>query len=140
MALHMPESMDECIYFTNRPVGKGQVIAWVYRKTCPKCKKAEMGKPADKGKVKTRATMYVCPSCGYTEEKMMHEESLQIEAQFTCPSCGKEGEARAPYKRQAYQGIPSYLVLCPSCKAKIPITKKLKVKKAKSSFGDDEEV
>ncbi|MDP3639655.1 MAG: hypothetical protein Q8R53_00445 [Nanoarchaeota archaeon] len=140
MALRMPESMDECIYFTNRSVGKGQLIAWVYRKTCPKCKKVKMGKPVEKGKVKIRAAEYACPSCGYREEKTVHEESLQIEAQFTCPACGKKGEAAAPYQRKAFQGVLSFLVVCPSCKATIPITKKLKVKKAKSSVGAEEEM
>lgn len=137
MSLRMPESMDECIYFTNRPVGKGKVIAWVYRKACPKCKKAQMGKPVEKGKVKTRANEYVCPNCGYTEEKNVHEESLHIEAKFTCPSCGKEGEATAPYVRKPYQGIPSYILLCPHCGTKVPVTKKMKKKKGEPD--EDEE-
>ena len=134
MTLRMPQSMDECIYFSNRSLGdKGQVIAWVYRKTCPQCKKAKMGKPVVKGKVKTRATEYVCPACGFTEEKIVHEESLMMEAQYTCPHCGKKGEGVGEYKRKVYQGILSYLVACQHCKKNIPITKKLKVMKMRES-------
>src|SRR3989338_5402915 len=33
MSLKIPESMDECMYFTNR----GEILAWVYRTLCPKC-------------------------------------------------------------------------------------------------------
>ena len=32
MALKVPQSMNECIYFTNRSLDKGEVMAWVYRK------------------------------------------------------------------------------------------------------------
>ena len=126
MALKVPNSMDECLYFTNRLIGDKQVIAWVYRKQCPKCKKAQMGKPVVKGKVKSRAEIYVCPSCSYTEEKIAHEESLMIEAQYTCPSCGKEGESVGQYKRKTYKGVSSFLVECVHCKEKMPISKKLK--------------
>ena len=87
MALKIPSSMGECLYFTNR----GDVLAWVYRKECPKCHKAKMGKPVVKGKVKTRAKEYVCPNCGYTEDNKTHEESLKLEVKYTCPSCKKEG-------------------------------------------------
>lgn len=118
--------MDECLYFTNRSVGEGQIMAWVYRKPCPKCKKAPMGKPVVKGKVKSRASEYVCPACGYTEQKTEHEESLNLEAQYTCPECGKHGESSAPYKRKKYKGVPSFVVECMHCQAPIPVTKKLK--------------
>lgn len=127
MPFKSPESLEECIYFTNRPLGeKGSVLAWVYRKECPKCHKAKMGKPVEKGKVKTRAAFYQCPNCGYQEEKKSHEESLKIEAQLTCPECGKEGEATTEYKRKNFKGIPSYVITCPHCGANIPLTKKLK--------------
>ncbi len=126
MALKIPESMDECLYFTNRSIGEAQVLAWVYRKPCPKCKKAVMGKPVVKGKVKSRATEYVCPSCGYSEDKTTHEESLNLEASYTCPECGNEGESVAQYKRQKFKGVLSFVVECVHCKAKIPLTKKLK--------------
>jgi len=138
MTLRMPESMNECLYFTNRD----NVMAWVYRKTCPKCKKAKMGKPVVKGKIKTRAEVYECPACKYTEDKIPHEESLVIEAQYTCPKCNKEGESTGQYKRKPFMGVPSYIVECQHCKEKIPITKKLKNIKSKKSadedFDDDE--
>ncbi|PIN76975.1 hypothetical protein COV17_00115 [Candidatus Woesearchaeota archaeon CG10_big_fil_rev_8_21_14_0_10_36_11] len=126
MALRVPKSMDECLYFTNRILEKGNLIAWVYRKECPKCKKVKMGKPVEKGKIKTRADIYVCPACSYQEEKKEHEESLMLEAQYTCPECGKEGESTAPYKRKSYKGVQAYVVECSHCRAQIPITKKLK--------------
>lgn len=119
--------MEECLYFTNRYIGeKGHVLAWVYRKECPKCHKAKMGKPVEKGKVKTRADYYECPECKYQEKKQEHEESLILEAQYTCPECGKEGEGTTEYKRKKYKGVLSYVVVCEHCKAEIPITKKLK--------------
>ncbi|MBI2665926.1 hypothetical protein HYX12_04860 [Candidatus Woesearchaeota archaeon] len=129
MKLKMPNSMEECIYFTNRSIGKGNVLAWVYRKTCPKCKKAKMGKPVVKGKIKTRADYYECPACKYTEQKQEHEESLMLEAQYICPSCGKEGESTGEYKRKSFNGIQSYIITCQHCSAKIALTKKLKEKK-----------
>ena len=124
--MRTPESMEECLYFTNRPVGDGNVMAWVYRKKCPKCDKAEMGKPVVKGKVKTRATYYECPECKFQEPKIEHEESLTLEAQYTCPHCGKDGESTGIYKRKAFKGVQCYIVECQHCGQKIPITKKLK--------------
>ena len=127
MALKIPDSMEECLYFTNRLLeNNGSVLAWVYRKTCPKCKQAVMGKPVVKGKIKTRAEEYVCPACNYTEQKPDHEDSLTLEAKYTCPECGKEGESSAPYQRKKFKGIPAYVVDCQHCSAKIPLTKKLK--------------
>lgn len=142
MPIKIPESMTECLYFTNRTLEpKGSILAWVYRKTCPKCKKAKMGKPVVKGKVKTRAEEYVCPSCGYTEEKIAHEESLTLEAQYTCPKCGKSGESSALYKRKSYLGVLSFLVECSHCGEKIPLTKKMKKikKKGKDAVEVDKE-
>ena len=126
MALKIPASMDECLYFSNRSVGEGNVLAWVYRKLCPKCKKEKMGKPVEKGKVKRRATKYVCPSCGYVEDKKEHEESLILEAKYTCPSCGKDGEGTTTYNQKSFRGVQAYLIDCEHCQEKIPITKKLK--------------
>ena len=103
MTLKEPESMEECLYFSNRFIGDGQVTAWVYRKECPQCRKAKMGKPVEKGKVKTRAKEYVCPECGYTEQKQEHEESLTLEAKYTCPHCGKEGEGTTIYKGKNFR-------------------------------------
>ncbi len=48
MQLKKPDSMEECLYFTNRSIGNGNAIAWVYRKECPKCKKGRLGKPIKK--------------------------------------------------------------------------------------------
>ncbi|MDO8480405.1 MAG: hypothetical protein Q7S65_01165 [Nanoarchaeota archaeon] len=124
--MKIPESMDECIYFTNRTLPKGKVSAWARRKECPKCHKAKMGKPVVKGKVKSRAEIYVCPHCSFTEDKVLHEESLMLEAMYTCPLCGKQGESSAPYVRKKFQGILSYVVDCQHCAGKIPLTKRLK--------------
>lgn len=122
MALRVPESMDDCLYFTNR----GYISAWVYRKLCPKCKKAKMGKPVEKGKVKSRAQEYVCPSCGYEEDKATYEASVRLEAAYTCPKCNKKGESTGEYKRVKYKNIPSFVVACQHCGEKMPLTKKLK--------------
>jgi ssDNA-binding Zn-finger/Zn-ribbon topoisomerase 1 len=132
MSLKVPESMEECVYFTNRYIGeKGHVLAWVYRKECPKCHKARMGKPVVKGKVKTRADYYECPECKYQESKQEHEESLILEAQYTCPECGKDGEGTTKYIRKKYKGVLSFIIICQHCGAEIPITKKLKEPKKK---------
>ncbi len=130
----MPKSMDECLYFTNRSIGEnGNILAWVYRKPCPKCKTGKMGKPVDPktGKVKSRSTEYICPECGYTEEKKEHEESIKLEAKYTCPECGKDGEGTCVYRRKKYKGVDSYLIECEHCHEKIPVTKKLKEIKKK---------
>lgn len=119
--------MDECLYFTNR----GEILAWVYRKLCPKCKKAKMGKPVVKGEVKIKSSEYACPSCGYAEPKEEHEASLRLEAKYSCPECGKEGESTGEYRRKRYLGVPSYIIICQHCNAKIALTKKLKVLKGK---------
>ncbi|MBW2974838.1 hypothetical protein KY366_03905 [Candidatus Woesearchaeota archaeon] len=131
MPVKEPESMQELVYFTNRTLeeGKGNIKAWVYKKACPQCSKAKMGKPVDKGKVKIRAAEYRCPDCGFTEEKKAHEESLNLEAKYLCPSCGKEGESTAPYKRRSFMGVQAYVVECCNCGAKIPLTKKMKAVK-----------
>lgn len=127
----MPNSVQECLYFSNRTIGDGKVTAWVYRKTCPKCGKAKMGKPVEKGKVKIRAEKYVCPACGFEEEKVLHEESCILDAMYTCPKCKKQGESSAPYKRKKFMGVQAYIVECPHCGEQIPITKKLKEIKGK---------
>lgn len=126
--LKEPESIGEVIYFTRRSIGNGKVMAWVYRKECPQCHKAKMGKPVDAktGKVKSRAIEYLCPECGHSEEKKEHEESLILEAKYTCPHCGKEGEGTTEYKRKSFEGVKAYVVLCEHCGGKIGITKKMK--------------
>ena len=125
--------MDDLIYFTNRTLeeGKGKIKAWVYKKLCPKCGKAKMGKPVEKGKVKIRAKEYVCPECGFTEEKTEHEESLTLEAKYTCPHCNKEGESTTEYKRKSFMGVKAYVVECSNCGEKLPVTKKMKKIKKK---------
>ncbi|MBW2972658.1 hypothetical protein KY359_06490 [Candidatus Woesearchaeota archaeon] len=122
--------MDELIYFTQRAVGKGNVRAWAYKGPCPKCGKGRMGKPVDEktGKVKIRAKEYVCPECGYTVEKKAYEDTLTCEIKYTCPECGNTGDAEAPFKRKKFQGMDAVVFQCGKCKAKIPITKKMKEK------------
>lgn len=122
--------MEELIYFTQRSIGKGNVKAWAYKGMCPKCKKGKMSKPVDPktGKVKIRAKEYVCPECNYTVEKKAYEESLECEIKYTCPECGHSGETAVPFKRKKFQGVDAIVFLCDKCKAKIPITKKMKEK------------
>ena len=122
--------MDECLYFTNRQVGNQKIIAWVCKVECPKCHKAKMGKPVVGGKVKIRAKEYLCPNCGYTEEKQEHEESSTVNIQYTC-ECGHSGEATTPNKRKTFEGVPSYVFVCEGCGKKIGITKKMKKSKKK---------
>jgi predicted RNA-binding Zn-ribbon protein involved in translation (DUF1610 family) len=130
--MRRPESMEECVYFTNRTLENGgKIMAWVFRKECPKCKKAQMGKPVVKGKVKSRAKEYVCPGCGYIEEKMAHEKTLTVNIEYTCPFCRKSGEATTPYVRKTFNGVPSYVFVCAHCGEKVGITKKMKKPKVK---------
>ncbi len=135
MALKMPESMDECIYFTRR--SKPQVVAWVFKEKCPKCKKAMMGKPVGSdGKVKTRAKEYVCPECKFTMEKVAYEDTLTANIQFTCPKCGFSGEHQMPFKRKKVKifdeeegkevTADALMFNCPKCGQRIAVTKKMK--------------
>jgi len=123
-----PQSMDECFYFTNRTLedGKGKSMAWVFKPDCPKCGEAKMGKPVEKGKVKTRATEYVCPACKYTVSKEELDPTLTVEVKYKCPYCGDEGEAKTDYKRKSFKGVQAYVFVCNKCKEKIGITKKMK--------------
>lgn len=126
MPLKMPESMDECIYFTRRNVNNAEIIAWAPRKECPKCK-TRMGKPIKKnGKADKKASYYECPKCKYQEPNQEHEESLKLEVIYMCPYCSFKGEATTDYKRRAFQGVQAYVFECEKCKKKIPITKKMK--------------
>ena len=126
----MPESMEECFYFTNRILedGKGQIMAWVFKQDCPKCKKAKMGKPVDPktGKVKSRADIYVCKECGYEVAKAEMDPTLTVEIEYKCPACGDEGEATTEYKRKTWKGVKAYVFTCNKCGEKIGITKKMK--------------
>lgn len=138
MSLRQPESMDECVYFTQRSLagGKGSVKVWVFRQTCPKCRKEMMGKPKDKkGKVLVRAKEYACPSCGHRVEKQAYEDSLTANAEYGCPSCGNGGESQIPFKRKNVEGVPTLCFACGKCGANIDVTKKMKEKKGKASAG-----
>jgi predicted RNA-binding Zn-ribbon protein involved in translation (DUF1610 family) len=127
MGLRQPESMEDCIYFTRRSIGNGQVMAWVFRKECPQCHKSLMAKPRDKkGKVMIRAKEYVCSKCGFSEDKKTHEETLTLNIKYGCPYCKYEGETTTEYKRKVFEGVPSYVFTCEKCRKKIGITKKLK--------------
>jgi len=130
MGLEMPSSMDECIYFTRRSLeNDGKIIAWARKVKCPECQKALMGKPVEKGKIKIRASEYICPECGYKEGKPDHEQRLKVEVMYKCPFCGKESEATTEYKRKKWLGVDAFVFSCEECDKKIGITKKMKVTK-----------
>ena len=132
MTLKQPESMEEVVYFTRRKLDpKGSIIAWTFKADCPECKKAKMGKPVEKGKVKIRATEYVCPSCGYSEEKTVHEDKLEVSVDYECPLCDYKGETTTPFKRKTWQGRPAYIFVCDGCKEKVGITKRMSAPKKK---------
>lgn len=132
MALKQPESMEEVVYYTRRTLEpKGRITAWAFKIECPKCKKAQMGKPVEKGKVKIRAKEYVCPACGYTEEKKVHEDKLTVSVEYTCPYCDYVGEAQTPFKRKTWHGVKAYVFECGGCKEKIGITKRMSAPKKK---------
>ena len=138
MALRFPESAEECVYLTRRTIKDGKVVAWVFKETCPKCKKAKMGKPKDEktGKVKIRAKEYVCPECGHTVEKKAYEETLTCNIEYTCPHCGNKGELQVPFKRKKVQvfdeeaqkkkSMDAVKFQCQKCGKDILITKKMK--------------
>jgi len=141
MPLKMPESMDECIYFTRRADGAGKSMCWVFKEKCPKCGKALMGKPVDNGKVKIRAKEYVCPQCGHREEKVAYEEKLTANITYTCPKCKHAGEIQIPFKRKSVDGVKALVFNCQKCSEKIVITKKMKAlkKKGEEDAMDDDE-
>jgi len=134
-----PTNVTDVIYFTRRKIDeKGFAMAWVYKQPCPKCKKADMGKPKDPktGKVKIRAKEYICPACSYTAEKVAYEETLTCEVKYTCPHCGKNGEDAVPFKRKRVQrkdpetgkkkALDVIRVVCGSCEGNVDISKKMK--------------
>ena len=138
MALKKPQSMDECIYFTNRATDTLRIMAWVFRKECPKCKKGIMGKPIKKGgKPDKKADHYVCYKCAYEESNADVENGLTVNVDYKCPHCGNEGEATTEYKRKTFEGVPSYVFECGKCHKKIGITKKLKESKKKVKADKD---
>jgi len=132
MALKKPNSMDECIYFTNRSIGDGYAVAWVYRKECPKCKKPTIGKPIKKnGKADKKSDYYECKICKHQELNEEVEKSLKLEVQYKCPYCGNESETTIEHKRKVFEGVPSHVFECSKCNKKIGITKKMKRSKKK---------
>lgn len=113
-----PESVEECLYFTRRAFGDGKIMAWAFRKSCPKCG-ALMKKPTK------RATTYECV-CGHAEPKAEHEKDVVVNVRYTCPFCQHEGETTTDYKRRTWQGVKAYVFICEGCGKKVGITKKLK--------------
>jgi hypothetical protein len=139
MAIKFPNSMEEVVYFTNRSIGdKGNAKAWAFKLTCPKCMKGVMGKPVEKGKVKIRATEYICPLCKYTEQKAEHEAKLTLSVAYTCPKCENKGEIEIPFKRKSFDGVPAFVFQCAKCNEKIGVTKKMKAPKKKGAAAVEE--
>jgi len=137
MAIKEPESMDELVYFSNRSIGEGKASAWVYRGTCPSCKKGIMGKPKDPktGKAKIRAKEYECPECHNIIEKQEYEDTLTVQVKYTCPKCSYEGEAEAPFKWKGTslvddagkkKAVKAIKISCDKCKEVFLLTKKMK--------------
>ena len=133
MPMRKPESMDECVYFTQRSLENengapnGEIMVWVFREDCRKCGRSKMGKPRDKsGKVKMRANEYVCPDCNYTVSRQDYEDSLVANAEYTCPSCGDKGEAQTPFKRKNINGVQTLRFACNKCSGNLDVTKKMK--------------
>ncbi len=127
MALQLPESMEELVYWTSRNIGEGKVKAWVYREDCPECGKAKMGKPTDdKGKVKIRAKYYECPECHHKIDKSEYENTLTCNIIYTCPHCKHSNETQVPFIRKSYKGVKAIVFQCKNCSEKIAITKKMK--------------
>ncbi len=135
--LQQPASMNDCVYFTRRNHAKGLLIAWVFRGTCPKCKKGIMGKPVDKkGKVKIRASEYSCKECGFTQEKQAYEDTLTANVEYDCPKCSTHGEIQIPFLRKKaricgeedlkQKTVDVLRFVCAGCKQNIDITKKMK--------------
>ena len=137
MTIEKPNSVEECLYFTNRTIGSGRAIAWVFRKECPKCHKGRMGKPFKKGnKIDKKADYYVCYACGYKESNEQFENNLVLNVEYKCPDCGNESITTTEYKRKSFEGVPSYVFECEKCNKKIGLTKKLKETKKKGKEED----
>jgi hypothetical protein len=139
MALKEPQSMDECVYFTNRFLdNNGFVKCWVLRGICEKCNKGLMGKPKDPktGRPKIRATEFTCPECKYTLDETTYEEKLTANIKYKCPYCSNESELQLPFKRKKVQRlneesqkketVEGLVFPCSKCGKNIYITKKMK--------------
>ena len=103
MPLKEPQSMDECVYFSNRILGeKGKARVWVFREKCPKCNEGLMGKPLDAktGRPKIRTKEFQCPKCKYSLPQEEYEDSLNANIQYTCPHCQNKDELQISFKRQ----------------------------------------
>lgn len=130
--LKKPESMEECVYFTNRTIDSGRAMAWVYRKKCIKCNEGSMDKPLKKdGKKDKKAPNYICNKCDNQESNEEVEKDLKVEVDYKCPHCSFEGETTTEYVRKTFQGAKSFVFVCEKCSQKIPITKRLKIPKKK---------
>jgi uncharacterized CHY-type Zn-finger protein len=140
--LKKPESMDECVYYTSRDIFNGDITVWVLKGKCPKCAKGTMEKPrGDNGKIKIRATEYICPACKYTVAKEEYEDTLTASAEFTCPGCRSRGEGQIPFKRKSIQGVKTLRFVCGKCKANLDVTQKMKEpKKKKGAAAEDAEL
>lgn len=135
--LRKPSSMDECVYYTNRLLDKGEITAWVFKDKCPKCQKALMAKPKDPktGKVKTKASIYLCPACNNSIPKQEYEDTLTINVEYTCP-CGHKGELQTPFqwKKTKIQdsetgkkkSVDVIKFSCEKCKKELYIARKMK--------------
>src|SRR3989344_8480094 len=102
LMVQLPSSVDECIYFTRRSLGKlGKVVAWVPRQLC-KCGQGLMEKPRDPKthRFKLRASEYLCSVCKFSAPVDSFEDSLTMSAQYICPSCGKSGDVSVPFRRK----------------------------------------
>ena len=140
MSFKKPESMDECVYFSQRSLNNekgepsGEITTWIFREMCRKCGKEKMGKPrGSNGKVKIRANEYVCPSCGLSIEKKAYEDSLIAYAEYVCCYCGSSGETQIPFQRQNIDGVQTLRFNCSNCSGNLDVTKKMKEKKKSKS-------
>lgn len=143
--LKEPQSVDECVYFTNRTLGEGKIKCWVFRENCPKCSQGLMGKPRDPktGKPKIRSDLYECPSCKYSVPLKEYEDTLTASIKYTCPHCKNEGETQIPFKRKKVKAVSGFYssdeageekkvtmdalrFQCSKCKKDIDISRKMK--------------
>lgn len=126
MSLKKPESMDECLYFSNRSIGEGKAMAWVLRPDCSQCD-GKLGKPIKpSGKPDKKATYFECPKCKRQLSNEEAAEVLKVSVEYTCPHCKHQGETQTDYKRKSFKGVQAFVFSCEKCNQKIPITKKLK--------------
>jgi len=133
MEIKKPESMEQCLYFTNRTLdNEGYAVAWVYRPICSKCSKGRMGKPLKKdGKPLKKAEFYECPKCKHQVPNEELESQLRVEIEYKCPHCSNESMITTEHKRVTFEGVPAYVFACEKCDKKIGITKKMKKTKKK---------